>query len=95
MTQEKTNVQVDKLTRLKEKNAALKAQIQMLENKEKEKSRKLDMRLKILLGSYTLDKIKKNKDARKEIEAEALSYLTRERDHETVKNYFENLNALV
>ena len=91
MIQEKTKVQIDKLTRLKEKNAALKAQIQMLENKEKEKNRKLDMHLKILLGSYTLDKIKKNKESRKEIKEESLVYFTRERDQETVKAYFENL----
>ena len=70
---------VTSLENLKKKQSQLKAQIQKLEASEKHREKKQDTRRKILIGSYYLDK------ARKENTAEELyrcmgEYLTRESD---------------
>lgn len=72
------NIQ-QRLEQLKLKKEQLAARIQKIENSRKSKERKLDTRKKILLGSYYLDK------ARKENTYDAIvqimdSYLTRDSD---------------
>src|SRR5690349_11231077 len=67
------------LEKLKKKQSQIKAQIQKLEASEKHREKKQDTRRKILIGSYYLDK------ARKENTAEELyrcmdGYLTRDSD---------------
>ena len=46
----------NKVEKLKEKQEVLKARIQLIENREKSKERKLETRKKILIGSYFLEK---------------------------------------
>ena len=46
----------NKVEKLREKQDVLKARIQLIENREKSKERKLETRKKILIGSYFLEK---------------------------------------
>ena len=48
-----------KLEQLKQKKEQLAVRIQRIENSKKSKERKIDTRKKILVGSYYLDKAKK------------------------------------
>ena len=68
-----------KIEKLKKKQEVLKARIQLIENREKAKERKLDTRKKILVGSYFIEKYSEDK---KEEELTKLinQYLTRESD---------------
>lgn len=78
------------LEKLKEKEAQLKARIQLIENKEKESLRKKENRVKFLLGAFMLDTFTKEKESFTELFDKFKTYLTRERDQEIVKSYFEN-----
>ena len=68
-----------RLEQLKQKKEQLAARIQKIENSRKSNGRKLDTRKKILIGSYYLDKAKKENsyDAIVQIMD---SYLTRDSD---------------
>lgn len=77
------------LEKLKEKEAQLKARIQLLENKEKESKRKKENRVKFLIGSFMLDNFLKEKEKHAELFGQFNKYLTRERDQEIVNAYFE------
>ena len=68
-----------KIEKLKKKQESLKARIQLIENREKAKERKLDTRKKILVGSYFIEKYSEDK---KEEELTKLmnQYLTRQSD---------------
>lgn len=73
------NNTIDKLKKLKEKKQLLDSRIAKVEALHKTRERKLDTRRKILLGSYYLDKARKenNFDELKKIMAQ---YLTRDSD---------------
>ena len=77
------------LEKLKEKEAQLKARIQLIENKEKESLRKKENRVKFLLGAFMLDNFTKDKENHTELFDKFKAYLTRERDQEIVKSYFD------
>ena len=68
-----------KIEKLKKKQEVLKARIQLIENREKAKERKLDTRKKILVGSYFIEKYMEDK---KESELIKImdQYLTRQSD---------------
>ena len=68
-----------KIEKLKKKQEVLKARIQLIENREKAKERKLDTRKKILVGSYFIEKYMED---RKESELIKImdQYLTRQSD---------------
>jgi large subunit ribosomal protein L7/L12 len=68
-----------KLEKLKEQKAKLEARIQMVEAREKTKDHKKDTRRKILIGSYYLDKARKN-NSMSELAKIMDGYLTREND---------------
>lgn len=70
----------NKLTKLKERQAQLQAQIQRLEAAEKSREKKRDTRRKILVGSYYLDKLKNDKHAMKELIQSLDTFLTRDND---------------
>lgn len=89
-----TNKPIDKtyLQKLKEKEAALKARIQLIENKEKEQKRKSETRLKILIGAFMMDEVKKqNADENKTLKEKMMKYFSKERDQHLVKSYFEGI----
>ena len=77
------------LEKLKEKEAQLKARIQLLENKEKESTRKKENRVKFLLGAFMLDNFTNDKENFTELFEKFKNYLTRERDQEIVNTYFD------
>lgn len=77
------------LEKLKEKEAQLKARIQLLENKEKESQRKKENRVKFLLGAFMLDNFTKDKENFTDLFDKFKNYLTRERDKEIVNSYFD------
>lgn len=68
-----------RLDRLKEQKARLEARIQLVESKEKTKEHKQDTRRKVLIGSYYLDKAKKD-NSMDEIVKIMDKYLTRDND---------------
>lgn len=74
----KQNIQ-DKINKLKQKQDILKARIQLIENREKTRERKLDTRRKILVGSYFLDKFRRD-DNYDELVKIMDNFLTREID---------------
>ena len=69
----------DKVEKLREKQDILKARIQLIENKEKSKERKLETRKKILIGSYFLEKYQKDNEMKK-LQDIMNEYLSRESD---------------
>lgn len=69
-----------KLSRLKERQEQLQAQIQKLEAAEKSREKKRDTRRKILVGSYYLDKLKDDKDAMHKLMQSLEDFLTRDND---------------
>ena len=69
----------DKVEKLREKQDILKARIQLIENKEKSKERKLVTRKKILIGSYFLEKYQKDNEMKK-LQDIMNEYLSRESD---------------
>jgi len=68
-----------RLEQLKQKKEHLAAQIQKIENSKKSKERKTDTRKKILVGSYYLDKAKKE-NTYDDIVQIMDEYLTRDSD---------------
>ena len=72
------NIQ-QKLEQLKQKREQLAARIQKIENSGKARERKLDTRKKILIGSYYLDKAKKENSYNAIVQIMD-SYLTRDSD---------------
>lgn len=68
-----------KIEKLKKKQEILKARIQLIENREKAKERKIDTRKKILVGSYFIEKYSEDKKE-KELTKLMSQYLTRESD---------------
>ena len=68
-----------KLDKLKEKRKAIYARINLMEAREKTKTRKEDTRRKILIGSYIIDKAKKENNLH-EIYKAMDKYLTRDSD---------------
>ena len=77
------------MEKLKEKEAQLKARIKLLENKEKESTRKKENRVKFLLGAFMLDNFTNDKENFTELFEKFKNYLTRERDQEIVNTYFD------
>ena len=69
----------NKVEKLKEKQEVLKARIQLIENREKSKERKLETRKKILIGSYFLEKYQKGNEMKK-LQDIMSEYLSRESD---------------
>jgi len=69
----------DKVGKLKEKQEVLKGRIQLIENREKSKERKLETRKKILIGSYFLEKYQKDNEMKK-LQDIMSKYLSRESD---------------
>ena len=69
----------DKVGKLKEKQEVLKGRIQLIENREKSKKRKLETRKKILIGSYFLEKYQKDNEMKK-LQDIMSKYLSRESD---------------
>lgn len=81
------------LQKLKEKEATIKARIQLIENREKEQKRKSETRLKILLGAFMLDEIKKQTAEESNLLKEkVMQYFTKERDSNLIKCFFDDLN---
>tara|TARA_B110000503_G_C6858099_1_gene293670 strand:+ start:87 stop:422 length:336 start_codon:yes stop_codon:yes gene_type:complete len=68
-----------KVEKLKGKQEVLKARIQLIENREKSKERKLETRKKILIGSYFLEKYQKDNEMKK-LQDIMNEYLSRESD---------------
>jgi len=68
-----------KIEKLKKKQEVLTAIIQLLENREKAKERKLDTRKKILVGSYFIEKYMRDKKENELIKIMD-QYLTRQSD---------------
>ena len=68
-----------KIEKLKKKQEVLKARIQLIENREKAKERKLDTRKKILVGSYFIEKYSEDKKE-EELTKVMDQYLTRQSD---------------
>lgn len=68
-----------RLEQLKQKKEQLATRIQKIENSRNTKERKLDTRKKILIGSYYLDKAKKE-NSYNDIVQIMDSYLTRDSD---------------
>jgi len=68
-----------KLEKLIQKKKALEARIQMISAREKTQERKQDTRRKILIGSYFIDKAKKENNLQ-EIYKAMVGYLTRDAD---------------
>lgn len=68
-----------KIEKLKKKQEVLKAIIQLIENREKAKERKLDTRKKILVGSYFIEKYMRDKKENELIKIMD-QYLTRQSD---------------
>lgn len=69
----------NKVEKLREKQDVLKARIQLIENREKSKERKLETRKKILIGSYFLEKYQKDNEMKK-LQDIMNEYLSRESD---------------
>jgi large subunit ribosomal protein L7/L12 len=69
----------EKIEKLRKQQDVLKARIQLMENKEKAIARKIDTRMKILIGSYFLEQYQK-KNKFDDIVKIMDSYLTRESD---------------
>ena len=74
-----TNSTLEKLKKLKEKKELLDARIAKVEALHKTRERKLDTRRKILLGSYYLDKARKENNF-DEVKKIMDKYLTRDSD---------------
>ena len=68
------------LEKLKEKEAQIKARIQLLEAGEKTRERKKDARRKILLGSLVLERLKSGDNHAEALRAMLGGYLTRDND---------------
>jgi multidrug resistance efflux pump len=69
-----------KLEQLKQKQAALIAQIKQEEAKQKTRTRKDETRMKILLGAMYLEEMKSSTNKNDEIKQKLSRYLTKERD---------------
>ena len=70
-----------KIKKLQQKQSIIKARIQILQNKLKNKQRKFDTRRKILIGAYFLNKfIKENK--LNELKSIMNEFLTRDHDRQ-------------
>jgi hypothetical protein len=96
MPEEKKEIKKDsikelsKLEKLKVQKLALEARIQLMESKEKDQIRKKENRVKFLTGAFILKKFSKEKEKYQSLFEEFEKYLTRERDQELVKEFFEN-----
>ena len=75
------NKTVDKIEKLKKQKDVISARIQKMEAMEKHRERKRDTRRKILVGSYYLDKAKKD-GTFKETKSIMDKYLKRKSDRE-------------
>ena len=69
-----------KLDKLKEKQKALHAEIERVENLEKTRRRKNDTRKKILVGAYYLEKAEKKREEMRVLKEIMDEYLTRKND---------------
>ena len=69
-----------KLDKLKEKQKALHAEIQRVENLEKTRQRKNDTRKKILIGAYYLEKAEKEREEMRVLKKVMDEYLTHKND---------------
>ena len=72
----------DRLEQLKIQQEQLKNKIRQIEDKEKEKSKKLDTRRKILIGALMLQEMKDKPDTEKTVINKLDKFLTKERDRE-------------
>lgn len=70
----------ERLEQLKEKQAQLKAKIKLIEQRDKEKNKKLETRRKILIGALMLQEMKDKPDTEKKVMAKLDKFLTNERD---------------
>lgn len=87
--QPETKIDKTYLQKLKEKESALKARIQLIENREKDQKRKSETRLKILLGAFMLDEVKKqNLNENNVLKEKMMKYFSKERDQNLVKELF-------
>ena len=68
------------IEQLKKKQGQINARLQALEAAEKTRERKKDLRRKILLGAYLLEKLKQDDLLAKELQAELGGYLKRDND---------------
>jgi len=82
----------EKIEKLKKQQSVLKARIQIMESKEKTIQRKLDTRMKILIGSYFLDKYKQENKFDDIIKIMD-TYLTRESDRKIFNLELKDKNA--
>ena len=70
----------EQLEKLEQKQAQLKAKIQLIRNREATKQRKIDTRKKILAGSAVLDSVKKDPAAQAKLTQLLDGFLTADRD---------------
>ena len=70
----------ERLEQLKEKQAQLKAKIKLIEQRNKEKSKKIETRREILIGALMLQEMKDKPDTEKTVMAKLDKFLTNERD---------------
>ena len=70
----------ERLEKLKEKQAQLKAKIKLIEQRKKEKSKKIETRREILIGALMLQEMKDKPDTEKTVMAKLDKFLTNERD---------------
>ena len=70
----------DQIEKLEQKQAQIKAQIQLIRNREATKQRKIDTRKKILAGSAVLDAARKDPAAQEKLTKLLDSFLTAGRD---------------
>ena len=77
---ESENMSNDQIEKLEQKQAQLKAQIQLIKNREAAKQRKIETRKKILAGSAVLDAARKDPASQEKLTKLLDSFLTAERD---------------
>ena len=70
----------ERLEKLKEKQAQLKAKIKLIEQRNKEKSKKIETRREILIGALMLQEMKDKPDTEKTVMNKLDKFLTNERD---------------
>lgn len=85
----KKKTDAEKLAELKQKEAALKAQIAKFETKAKDEERKKDTRRKIIIGAAVMAHAKIHQDFAYKLSQVLMAAVTKDTDRELIKDFLK------